>query len=167
MATRDYFAVFGSGNPVTRTGLAPTFITFVSSTGAAGTAPAITEPGSKGIYKFSYDASATLIVFTLDGATTGVPNTDRYVSGILEAQDAFGVTLSAVALSIGSTASSFGSTGVDPGDLYGFMKRSLEMAEGNQTYTKATGLLDFYSRGSSTLLREKNISDSASTTTKT
>lgn len=86
----------------------------------------------------------------------------------------FGSTLTGIGNSslalgnfIGSTASSFGSTSVDPVDLFGFMKRAQEIAEGNQVYTKSTGLLDFYSRGSSTLLREKTISDTSSQTSKT
>lgn len=68
---------------------------------------------------------------------------------------------------IGSTASSFGSTSVDPVDIYSFLKRAQEFMEGNSTYNKNTGILDFYSRGSSTLLREKTISDTSSQTTKT
>jgi hypothetical protein len=68
---------------------------------------------------------------------------------------------------IGSTASSFGSTSVDPSTLFGFLKRAQEFMEGNNTYTKATGVLDFYSRGSSTLLAEKTVSDTSTTTTKT
>jgi hypothetical protein len=196
MATRDYFFVFGSGNPSTKSGLAPTFITFMSPTGVAGSAPSISEPGSKGVYKVSYDASATLMFFTLDGATTGLVTSDRYISGVFEGQDQIGVTLNALSasfaafqntaialgttavagylglssplmLAIGTTASSFGSTSVDPGSLFGFLRRAQEMAEGNQTYTKTSGILDFYSRGSSTLLREKTISDSTATTTKT
>lgn len=81
-----------------------------------------------------------------------------------------GVTNQAIGTSlyglIGTTADSFGSTGVDPTTLFGFLKRNQEFWEGNEIYTKATGLFDFYSRGSSTLLREKTISDSSSTTTK-
>jgi hypothetical protein len=78
-----------------------------------------------------------------------------------------GGSFGAIALAIGSTASSIGSTGVDPVDLYGFLKRAQEIAEGNQIYTKATGLFDLYNRGGSTLLREKTITDSSVNTTKT
>lgn len=215
MATRDYFAVFGSGNPATKTGLAPTFITFVTSSGANGTPPAISEPGAKGIYKFSYDASATLIAFVLDGATTGLATSDRYVVGVLDPQDTFGVTLNAIGLSltgfantaialgstgvalgttavalgntsvalgttgvaigttalsylggIGTPASAIGSTSVNPTDLFGFLRRAQEFMEGNQTYTKATGALQFYSRGN-TLIAQKTVSDTSTQTTKT
>lgn len=242
---RDYWAVFTSGAPSTTSGLAPTFITFINGSGANITPPSISEPGTKGLYKFSYDATQT-IAFVLDGATTslGSGSTVRYLSGVLDPQDTFGSTLTAIgatvtshntlftnlgttlvaigstnlamgvtqagmgntlaavgvsltaqgstilgigasltaqgntiaalgasfgglAAFIGSTASSIGSTSADPVDLFGFAKRALEFMEGNQTYTKATGILDFYSRGSSTLLREKTVSDGVTQTTKT
>lgn len=92
------------------------------------------------------------------GATlTGIGNT---VSGI-------GISFSAFASLVGDNSSSFGSTSIDPTTIFGFLKRGQEVQEGNQVYTKATGLYDMYSRGSSTLLREKTISDSSSQTTKT
>ncbi len=230
MATRNYWAVFGSGAPSTTSGLAPTFISFISSTGAAGTAPAISEPGSKGLYLFAYDASATMIAFVMDGATTGLATSDRYISGVLDPYDTFGVTLNAIGTTliaqgativafggtltaqgtvlanlgtttlaqgvlitgvgttlvaqgstlvgtgntlltlssyIGSTASSFGSTSVDPTTLFGFLKRAQDLSEGNNTYVKSTGVLSMLSRGSSTLLATKTISDTSSQTTKT
>lgn len=191
---RDYWAAFGGGSLGAKSGLAPTFITFINGSGSGIVSPAITEPGTKGLYKFSYDATQT-IAFILDGATTGLAASDRYVSGTLEPQDNFGITLAAIgtttagmgvtlsglgvtvsaigtslgslAVLIGSTASSFGSTSVDPGDLFGMLKRLQEFQEGNNTYIKATGILDFYSRGSSTLLREKTVSDNSTQTTKT
>ncbi len=80
---------------------------------------------------------------------------------------AIGTSLNTLFSFIGSTASSFGTTLIDPVDLFGFLKRAQEVAEGNNTYTKATGVLDISSRGSSTLLREKTISDTSTQTTKT
>jgi hypothetical protein len=198
---RDYWAAFGGGSLGAKSGLAPTFITFINGSGSGIVSPAVTEPGSKGLYKFSYDATQT-IAFVLDGATTGLASTDRYISGTIEAQDNIGITLvgigasgfargvtlsaigttllgmgatlgsmgstlSGLGLFIGSTSSSFGSTSSDPVDLFGYLKRAQEFWEGNQTYAKATGILDFYSRGSSTLLREKTVSDNTTQTTKT
>ena len=80
----------------------------------------------------------------------------------------FALGTSAVALGnfIGSTSSSFGSTSIDPTTVFGLLIRGQELAEGNQTYTKSTGVLDLFTRGA-TLLREKTISDTATTTTKT
>ncbi len=251
MATRNYWAVFGSGAPSTYSGLAPTFITFVSSSGTNGTPPAITEPGSKGLYLFAFDASATMIAFVMDGATTGLATADRYISGVLDPYDTFGVTLNAIGSAltsqgstltgigssligiggsltsigstqlgngilltnlgttmvaigvtnvaigstqtangilitnlgtttvglgsslsglagfVGTTTSSFGSTSVDPTTLFGFLKRAQETVEGNEVYTKSTGVMTISSRGSSTLLASKTIADTSSQTTKT
>lgn len=205
---REYWAAFGGGSLGAKSGLAPTFIVFINGSGSGIVSPAITEPGSKGLYKFAYDATQT-ISFILDGATTGLAASDRYIPGVVEAQDNFGITLVGIGATvggigatlfgvgttlagmgntllgigasqlaqgvtlaglgalIGSTASSFGSTSVDPVDLFGFLKRAQEFNEGNQTYIKSTGILDFYSRGSSTLLREKTVSDTTTQTTKT
>lgn len=298
MATRPYFFAFGSGSPATTAGLAPTFIYFVNTSGATILPPAITQvlTGS-GLYLANYSATQT-IAFILDGATTGLANSDRYISGVMDPYDLFGITMTAigdttialgtsnialgttnVALGItqigqgvtltaigfstlvygssltaqgitltaigfstlvygssltaqgvtltaigfstlvygnslmaqgstlfgfgvstiafgvtsiaigtsltaqgvslfalgtssvalgsfiGSTASSFGTTGIDPSTVIGFLKRAQEIAEGNQTYTKSTGVLDLLTRGS-TLLREKTISDTSATTTK-
>lgn len=68
---------------------------------------------------------------------------------------------------LGSTASSFGTSSADPVDLFGYMKRVLENLEGNQTFTKPSGSLAIYSRGSSTLLTTKTIANSVSLVTKT
>lgn len=80
---------------------------------------------------------------------------------------AIGSTNSAFFGLIGDNSSSYGSTSMDPTTVFGFLKRAQEMSEGNQTYVKATGILDFYSRGSTTLLREKTIVDTSTSTAKT
>lgn len=179
-------------------GLAPTFIQFRSTAGSTLAPPAITEPGSFGMYMFNYDP-ITMVAFICDGFTSGLAFQDRYVQGVIDPFDQFGVTLNAIGNSaialgvsnlalgtsnlaqgasllalgytnaavIGTSASSFGTDSADPTSVYGFLKRALETREGNETYAKATGILDIYSRGSSQLLREKTIADSASTTTKT
>lgn len=231
MANKDYWASFGASAV---SGLNPTFIVFVSPGGGNGTPPSITEPGSKGLYKFSYDASLTQIAFVLDGFTSGLAFQDRYVKGVLDIYDqmgfslnamgsslstmgssmsvmgsslsvmgisltAMGVSLSAFGVSqlalgnslmalgtsnlalgvsnlaigtsliagLGDTASSYGTDVSDPTTVFGFLKRAQETREGNETYTKSSGVLDIYSRGSSQLLREKTISDSTTSTTKT
>lgn len=78
---------------------------------------------------------------------------------------AIGNSLAAIGGLIGDTSSSFGSTAIDPTTVFGFLKRSLEINEGNQTYTKSTGVLDLFTRGA-TLLREKTVSDTSTQTTK-
>ncbi len=202
MAVKNYWAAFGSGAPVTYSGLTPTFISFITTTGVAATAPSISEPGSKGLYFFQYDASATMIAFVLDGATASLATTDRYISGVLDPYDTFGATLNTIGSSlaayyvgisgfgatligvgsaltslgssmasmasfIGTVGSTFGSSTVDPSTIFGFLKRAQEVAEGNDVYTKATGVMTISSRGSSTLLASKTIADSQTQTTKT
>ena len=78
-----------------------------------------------------------------------------------------GTSLNVVVTGLGSTASSFGTSSADPVDLFGYMKRILENLEGNQTFTKPSGSLAIYSRGSSTLLTTKTIANSVSLVTKT
>lgn len=274
MATRPYWFAFGSGSPTVTAGLSPTFIYFVNTSGATIVPPTISQivTGS-GLYLANYSATQT-IAFILDGATTGLANSDRYISGVMDPYDLFGFTMTAigdttialgttnvalgithvgqgvsilaqgVSLSaqnvsllafgssltaqgvslfalgttnvaigttlfgygvstialgtttvaglnnlgstlvgigntaigfgistlalgnfIGSTASSIGTTLIDPTTVFGFLMRNQEMTEGNQTYTKSTGVLDLFTRGA-TLLREKTITDTSTTTTK-
>jgi hypothetical protein len=241
-----YYITFGTGDPRTFTGLAPTFLTF-NNNGTVVTPPSISEvTGATGFYSFTW-GTTTPICFLADAATTSPGTSGRYVKGAIDPADradeygttmiaigtshiaqgvsilAFGVTSLAIGTShlaqgasllalgntslgygislyaagtsinaigttltgigttlfgigittgllagfIGDTSSSFGTTSTDPSTVFGFLKRALEIREGNQVYTKATGILDFYNRGSSTLLREKTVSDSSTTTTKT
>lgn len=78
-----------------------------------------------------------------------------------------GSTLTAIGSLLGLATDSYGTTGIDPVTVFGFLRRAQELAEGDEIYTKATGLLDFYSRGQTALLREKTITDTSSTTSKT
>lgn len=74
--------------------------------------------------------------------------------------------LSINAAGIGSTASTFGSTSADPDTLFGYMKRIQELIEGNQDFNKTSGAWEMWSRGSSTLLRLKTLTNSTSGVTK-
>ncbi len=94
-------------------------------------------------------------------------NQGATVIGIGNTLLGLGFSTGALEALIGDNSSSFGSTSVDPSTVFGFLKRSLEFWEGNQVYTKNNGVLDFYNRGSSTLLREKTITDTTAQTTKT
>jgi hypothetical protein len=67
---------------------------------------------------------------------------------------------------IGTTASSFGSTATDPGDIFGYLKRAQEVREGDQTFNKVTGAWDISTRGG-TLLIEKTLTQSSTQVTKT
>lgn len=177
MALRDYWLQFGSGDPQANTGLNPTFIFFVTGAGATLAPPSITETYvGTGLYKFSYDATQT-IAFLADGATTGLGVTDRYVTGVLDPEDSVINNISLLgqavtqqigdlASRIGQTTSSFGTTAF-PDTLFGFAKRTSEFLEGNAEYVKATGTLNFLSRGSSQLLATKTITDNSTDTEKT
>lgn len=222
----NYWFSFGA-QPSAAASLSPTFITFTNTSGATSAAPSITErPPGSGLYNVNYGAT-TSMAFVLDGATTGLATSQRYIPGAFDPQDNMSATLTVMGASLsvmggslsvmggslsvmgaslsvmgsslnvmgstlfgigstvtgigntlagmvgasgfltllGDTSSSFGSTSVNPTTVFGFLKRSQEYAEGNRTYAKASGVLDYYSRGSSTLLIEKTITDNTSGTT--
>ncbi len=157
---KTYFLSFGS-NAQLNTGLSPTFITFISEGSTVMASPAITEVGSStGLYKFAYTPSATFaVVFEADGGST-LDDGDRYITGVLD-------PISIIDQKLGDLPDSFGSTSVDPQTAIAYLKRIQEFLEGNQTFNKTTGVWDIYSRGSSTLLVEKTLDNSTSSTTKT
>lgn len=238
-----YYGVrFGSGDPRTYTGLAPTFLYFVNmATNATIAPPTITEMfANTGIYTFSY-GTTTPMAFLIDAATTTPGSNGRYVNGQLDPADradeysttliaigttnfALGTTSVAIGTSltargntllgyatltygyaldgwalgsqnldqgstikaisvtilaavnglsgyvsnlIGSTSSSFGTSAVEPVDLFGYLKRIQENLEGNSTYSKTTGAFSILSRGSSYTLASKTITNSVSLVTKT
>lgn len=162
MPNKTYWLTFGSGDPRTNTGLAPTFIIFENNLGATFTPPAITEPvAGTGFYKFGYSLGSSFsIAFCVDGATTALSSSDRYIKGSLDA-------VQSVDQSVGFQPDSFGSTSVDPQTMFGYLKRMQELQEGDATFNKATGTWLISSRGSSTLLRTKALNNLASSITKT
>lgn len=234
---KQYWLQFGSGDPRTYTGLAPTLVIFKSFSGVALSAPGITEPiAGSGLYKFEYNPSFS-VAFLADAATTSPGSTGRYVTGVLDpvhviderlpemgttlvavgnsaavmggslavmgnslgvmggslsvmgttlaalgaSSAVMGSTLSAIATNvmaigssltaidakIGETTASFGNTATDPGTLYGYLKRIQEHHEGNANFNKTTGVWSIYSRGSSTMLREKTLTNTSSEAAKT
>lgn len=158
---KTYWVQFGGGNPTSFAGLTPTFIIFVQQNGVTLAPPAISEVATgMGLYTFSYEPSQTLAIgFSID-AGSSISGTDRYVTGALDA-------ISAVDERVGQFADSFGSTSIDPTSICGYLKRIQELLEGNAVFTKATGVWDIYSRGSTTLLREKSLTNSVTQATKT
>ena len=114
---RDYWFAFGS-RPAANTGLAPTFITFVNSSGTTLVPPTITETyAGSGLYKSNYNATQT-ISFVLDGATTGLADSIRYIMGVFDPQDQFGQTLlntsdrTVTLIAMGTTMVGLGDTAV-------------------------------------------------------
>ncbi len=157
--TKTYYLVFGTGNPSSYTGLTPTLTVFSAAGLTALAAPAIAEgPAGSGVYNFAYGPTLS-IVFVADGGAA-LSATDRYIKGALD-------PVQAVDQTIGQTTDSFGTTLTDPTTLMGYSKRAQEFNEGNKTYTKSTGIWDIYSRGSSTLLREKALTNSVTSANST
>jgi hypothetical protein len=218
---KTYYVRFGSGDPRSNSGLSPTFLSF-NNYGTAVTPPGITSViGATGFYAFQY-GTTTPIVFLIDGATTGLDNSVRFVTGAIDPvdrADEYGTTIVAqgtsslaqgltllgygasnialgttgvaigtslialgntilagsggsgnslsaeILLRIGATTSTFGSNVLDPGDLFGYMKRMQEFLEGNQQFTKTSGAWQINSRGGS-LLATKSLSNSSTVVTK-
>lgn len=156
---KTYWLAFGNGNPASNTGLSPTFTVFAGGDGASlATPPGITEiPAASGLYRFIYGPT-NAIVFTVDGGAA-LSSSDRYIGGVLD-------PIQAVDEKVGTTADSFGSTSADPGSMFGYLKRNQEFHEGDAIFTKSTGVWDVYSRGSSTLLMEKTLTNTNSLATK-
>ena len=156
---KNYGIKFGTGNPASFTGLSPTFTIFKSMpSGADLAAPFISEiPTNTGLYQFQY-APTLPISFVCDGGVSLAAN-NRFVSGILD-------PIQAVDEKVGFDFDSFGSTAVDPSTLLGYAKRSLEVQEGDATFNKSTGAWDIYNRGATTLLREKNLTNTVGDVTK-
>ena len=67
---------------------------------------------------------------------------------------------------VGVQGDSFGSTLADPTTLTGYMKRVQELLEGDALFTKSTGVWTISSRGSSTLLRSKTLTNTTTSSTK-
>lgn len=154
---KTYWFTFGTESTA-NTGLTPVFTYFISP-GVTLSAPGITESVSgTGAYSFEYGPTAP-ICFQIDGGAA-LSSSTRYIQGALD-------PIQAVDEKIGTTSDSFGSTSVDPASLMGYVKRLQENLEGNENFNKSTGILDIYSRGSSTLLIEKTITNSSSSATKT
>lgn len=155
---KSYYLKFGSGDPSVYTGLTPTLVIFSAGGLTAVAAPGITEtPTSSGLYRFDYGPT-TSILFKADGGA-GLSSGDRYITGTLD-------PIQAVDEKVGTTSDSFGSTSTDPSTILGYLKRNMEFQEGDASFNKSTGIWDVYSRGSSTLLREKTLTNSITTATK-
>lgn len=172
--TKLYGFKFGSGKASVYTGLTPTFTIFAINGISAIAAPGVTEtPASSGLYQFQFGPTLP-IIFEIDGTSSISALSDRYVYGSLDPlqrMDEYGNTLIAQGVSIiaitGSTASSFGTTAINPSDLFGMLKRLQEFNEGNATYTKSTNLWAIFSRGSSTQIASKTLSNNTTLVTKT
>lgn len=148
---KSYYLKFGTGDPASFTGLTPTFTIFSANGVTSVTAPGITEtPAGSGLYQFVYGPTQS-ILFKVDGGSA-LSGSDRYIVGTLD-------PIQAVDEKVGYTTDSIGSTATDPSTVLGYLKRNLEFMEGNANFTKSTGVWQVYSRGSSTLLTQKTLTN--------
>lgn len=116
-----YSLQFGSGDPRTFTGLAPTFLIFVDmTTGLTIAPPAITESATGwGVYQFQWGTTHP-IAFLADAATTSPGTAGRYVTGQIDPADRadeYGTTMVALGntaiqtiLNVGTTLGVLGSS---------------------------------------------------------
>ncbi len=156
---KNYWISFGTSDPRTYTGLSPTFLLFFNHLGATAAPPGITEmyAGSGG-YRFQYSVGwSQSFWFLCDGGASA--GNFRYIQGSLDSSDA-------IDLAVGYTASSFGTTLLGPDGLFGYAKRSMEYQEGNATFLKSSGVWSIFSRGSSTLLSTKVLTQDTTGVTK-
>lgn len=156
---KQYYLAFGGGNPATYTGLSPTFTIFNINGISAIAAPAITEsPAGSGLYGFVYGPTQS-IVFQIDGGSVISTTTDRYIKGALD-------PIQAVDQQVGYVTDSFGSSAIDPTTLFGYLKRLLENFEGDAVFNKTAAIWSIFTRGSSTLIRTKTVTNTSSVSTK-
>jgi hypothetical protein len=141
---------------------------------------ATTSPGTAGRYvtgdldpKDSIDYTGqTLMALGTTSVAYGLANYDlgTTVMALGSTGVALGATILSVVqsislfqleLNIGSTTSSYGDNTTDPDTVFGYLKRLQEIMEGNASYGRNSNAWSMYSRGSSTLLRTKNIGTDA------
>lgn len=150
---------------------------------------------ASGVYGFSYLIGAStlnsiyFLAYSVTAVSSGVTS-DKYITGVLDPvlavdQSILGVSLNLSnqgstlvgignslafsSLVIGSTASSFGTTSVDPSSVFGYLKRLQELLEGDQVFYATGGTFLMYNRGAlgaTTLLRTKTILNSGAQVTK-
>lgn len=160
MANKTYWVTFGSGNGASFSGLTPTMILFQTENGGTLAPPGITERiAGTGAYQFSYDSATMAIFFRVDGGASVVAS-NRYIEGVLD-------PLAYIDQKLGYTTDSFGSTSIDPTTMYGYLKRLQEFLEGNAVYNKTSGVWSVSTRGSSTLIATKTLTNTTAQATKT
>lgn len=117
-------------------------------------------------------ATSTLYGIQNNNTITAFGNTTVYygsinytrggtILGVLLEQGSFSIS------SIGSITSNIGDANTPPSTLFGYLMRVRENLEGNSTYNKVNGAFTILTRGSSTILANKTITNSVTTVIKT
>ena len=84
---------------------------------------------------------------------------DRYIQGVLD-------PVQAVDQQLGFNTDSFGTTAIDPETMWGYLKRFYEHFEGDANYNKSQGIWSIYARGATTLLRQKQLTNTTTSADK-
>jgi hypothetical protein len=135
---KKYWLKFGSGDPASTAGLAPTFIHFIKFDGTTLAPPGITQPiTGVGMYQFTYTPSFS-IAFAIDGATTGLSSSNRYIFGNLDPND----RLDEIVEEQGSTLLAIGATLVAQGSTVSGIAATL-IAQGSTLVGLGTTFLAF------------------------
>lgn len=156
---KQFVLKFGSGKASLNSGLTPTLTIFSYAGLTSATGPGITEtPSGSGLYSFLFSPTTTPIIVESDGGAA-LGSDSRYAYLTID-------SVQSVDEKIGTLSDSYGSTASDPSSLLGYMKRNQEFHEGNSNFNKTTGIWDIYTRGSSTLIAEKTLTNTTTTATK-
>lgn len=157
LMSSTYLFKFAPGNPMSLSQLSPTFIVFNAGSTAV-TPPAITNVGN-GFFKFSYGPTLPPVSYIIDGGAI-LNSLDRFLVGVLD-------PIQAIDKQIGFVSTDKSGSTLDPTTLAGMLKRQIDEREGDSIYSKGLGIWRIFSRGSSMLLRTKQLSDSSSSSTST
>jgi hypothetical protein len=142
---------------------------------------------TQSIYFLAYSVTTVSSAITSDQYITGVIDPILAIDQSTAAYGASNIALGTTGVAIGTTilsltggltltsalignnSSSFGTSGIDPTTLFGFVKRLQELLEGDQVFYAAGGTFLMYNRGAlgaTTLLRTKTILNSGAQVTK-
>lgn len=110
---------------------------------------------SQGISSLAYSETLTAYAVSLTAESSSI------YAGVL----GYSASIQDILARIGQTTSAIGTTSTDPGDLFGYLKRMQEFSEGNQTFSKQSGVWTINTRGN-TLLATKTLTNSNTTVSK-
>jgi hypothetical protein len=152
---------WGSANSTALTNQGSTLVAIGNTSSIQSVGSTLTAIGST-LLQGQLNIGSTLVAV---GNTMVTAETNMGTTLVAIGNSLTGLGLTAIPL-IGTLGSTFGSSSTDPVDMLGYLKRIQENLEGNQTFTKGTGAWQISSRGSSTVLANKTVSNGASLVTR-
>jgi hypothetical protein len=151
-------AISGGDTAFSYTGLSPIITRLQGVDGVAVSVPTVVASGATlGFYGFT-----ALITSQLQGEIdfgTGISSSRRYIQFALD-------PIMKVDAEIGNTTDTYGTSSVDPDTLHGKANRTQEFLEGNAIFNKSSLSWSVYSRGSTTLLMTRTLTNTSSQATK-